>query len=428
MNRWQTIPRFPIPYGPADFCAALAALIDKEPVSPERLSPVLGPSPKFWTSSGRQALYFILRALRLKPGSGVAVPLYSDIAVANSVKAAGCTPVFVDVDAETMTMDPEAFARVRTKVSAAVAVHFFGHVARVNELLAIARGIPLIEDTVHAPGSTLNGEPVGRLGVACFYSFGSTKFWPAGGGGLAVINDPDLAQDVAREAACLRGSGLLNKTQNIMAQATKAALFQRPLYGVIGRPLRRRVERHQVLEPVLDSYRIHPSQAAVAVRQVAKTRERLDAQRRNSLYLLNLLSGVQGIHLPRERDGVRYNYHLFPIFLRDREEKENVVAAMLQRNIDTSQVYFDLLQHARRIGYAGGCPVSEMAAERMLTLPNYASLSANDIAQVATSFVDAVNAHRWRQKWANFAAPESTPAVKSRRAHEAPICPIRRTP
>src|SRR5262249_5363047 len=192
ISRLHSIPRFALPYTPADFAAALRAIFLSGP--PPAAFGLLGDSPKFWTRSGRQALRLLLSALDLKPGSGVAVPLFTDPSLVGAIVAAGHRPVFIDVDRRFLTIDPNSLEAARTRFSALVVVHLFGHLADMPALLASAGDVPVIEDAAHAPLSYLNGHMAGGFGMASFYSFASTKYWPAGGGGLAVVNDATLSR------------------------------------------------------------------------------------------------------------------------------------------------------------------------------------------------------------------------------------------
>ena len=96
ISRFHSIPRFALPYTPADFAAGLRAILRGAP--PPEAFGLLGDSPKFWTRSGRQALRLLLGALDLKPGSGVALPLFTDPSLVRAIVAAGHRPVFIDVD------------------------------------------------------------------------------------------------------------------------------------------------------------------------------------------------------------------------------------------------------------------------------------------------------------------------------------------
>src|SRR5215470_1255657 len=139
-SRLHSIPRFALPYTPADFAAALVAIFRGGP--PPDAFGLLGDSPRFWTHSGRQALQLLLGALDLKPGSGVALPLFTDPSLVSAIIAAGHRPVFIDVDAQTLTMDPRSLDAASGKFSAVVIVHLFGHLADIPRLLAAAGNVP----------------------------------------------------------------------------------------------------------------------------------------------------------------------------------------------------------------------------------------------------------------------------------------------
>jgi perosamine synthetase len=391
-SRWHSIPRFALPYTPGDFAAGLRAIFRGTP--PPETFGLLGDSPKFWTRSGRQALRFLLDALDLKPGSGVALPLFTDPSLVRAIVAAGHRPVFIDVEPRFLTMDPESLKNAQGMFSAVVAVHLFGQLANMPALLAAAGGAPVIEDAAHAPLSYLNGRMAGRFGAAAFYSFASTKYWPAGGGGLAIVHQAIPACQLAGAVRSLSPPPRAQELRCLVLQAAKAVVFDRRLYGFFGRPMRRWTDKLALLEPCLDLQAIQRSWAAVACRQALRFPERVALQRANSLRLLARLGSVEDVIFPRERSGAEYNYHLFPVLLRDREERTAMMAAMWGRFVDTSMIYSGVVQECRQFGYLGGCSVAESVADRLITLPNYAALTGQDIDHVAQVFLSALLA--WR--------------------------------
>jgi perosamine synthetase len=393
ISRLYSIPRFALPYTPTDFAAALMAILRNGP-PPPRAFGLLGDSPKFWTGSGRQALRLLLCALDLKPGSGVALPLFTDPSLVTAIIAAGHRPVFIDVDPRYLTMDPTSLEGARGTFGAVVVVHLFGQMADMPALLTVARDVPVIEDAAHAPLSYLNGRIAGSFALASFYSFASTKYWPAGGGGLAVANDSTLARKLARAAGSLLPVSRLQELRNLILQAAKAMVFSRELYGVFGKPMRRWMEKWAILEPSLDLNAIQRSYAVAASRQTSRFARRVELQRANSSRLLSALAAAEDVVLPQERPGARYNYHLFPVLLRDKEERSAVMAAMWEQFVDSSMIYCDVVKKCRQFGYRGNCPVAESVADRLITVPNYAALASQDIDGVAQVFLSSLQA--WR--------------------------------
>jgi perosamine synthetase len=383
-----------LPYTAGDFAAGLLAVFGRTP-EPEEFG-LLGDTPKFWTRSGRQALLLLLKALDLKPGSGVALPLFTDPSLVKAIIKAGHKPVFIDVDEQSLTINPTSLEAQRGNFSSVVAVHLFGQVADMPAILQSAGNVPVIEDTAHAPLSYLDGRMVGKFGVASFYSFASTKYWPAGGGGLAVVHDPLLARRMEELTQSLALPSRFHELRNVFLQAAKAAVFTRSLYGTLGKPLRRWVEKWAILEPHLDENAIARPHAKVAIRQASRIAQRVEQQRAKSLRLLLRISSTEDVVLPFERAHTRYNYHLFPVLLRDQDERAAVRRSMWANFVDTSVIYSNVVTESRRLGYTGGCPLSEAVANRLITLPNHAALSDQEIDRVADVFLSSIRDYRSR--------------------------------
>ena len=149
------------------------------------------------------AFYYILRALRLPPGSEIVVPALTFWVVPEIARVAGLTPVFADVDPATFNMTADSFARaIGPRTVAVVPTHLWGLPCDMDEIVALARrhGIFVIEDCAHALGAIYRGRPVGTLGDAAFFSFQTIKPLNTYGGGMAVVRDPVVAHRVAELA------------------------------------------------------------------------------------------------------------------------------------------------------------------------------------------------------------------------------------
>jgi dTDP-3-amino-3,4,6-trideoxy-alpha-D-glucose transaminase len=147
-------------------------------------------------ASGTDALELALRALDLPPNSEVICPNLTAAATPTAIVRAGHRPVLVDVDRQTLTIDPERAAAAASPATAAVvAVHLYGRPAPVSELLEL--GLPVVEDAAQAHGLQIDGRPAGSLGIAGCFSFYPTKNLHAfGDAGAIVTSDPALAETV----------------------------------------------------------------------------------------------------------------------------------------------------------------------------------------------------------------------------------------
>jgi dTDP-4-amino-4,6-dideoxygalactose transaminase len=145
-------------------------------------------------TSGTAALHLAVLACRLEPGDEVVVPAYTFPATANVVALSGLKPVLVDVDAETMNIDP-AKIEVGPRTRLILGVHLFGRPLRLHEL---PDGVPLLEDAAGALGARYRGRACGGLGIAGCLSFHPRKIVTTGEGGAVTTNDNAFA-DLVRQ-------------------------------------------------------------------------------------------------------------------------------------------------------------------------------------------------------------------------------------
>lgn len=169
----------------------------------ERLAALLGRRFAIATSSGTAALDIALTSLDLKAGDRVIMPGWTFSATANAAIHAGAEPYFVDISPDNLGMDADdletALAANRKqgkRVAAVIVVHAFGRPAELGRLVEVCRvhDVPLIEDAAGAIGSRYRGKPVGTFGRSGVLSFNGNKLVCAGGGGMALTDDADLAE------------------------------------------------------------------------------------------------------------------------------------------------------------------------------------------------------------------------------------------
>lgn len=162
--------------------------------------------------NGTIALFLAFTALGIKKGDEVIVPNLTMIATPNAVQLAGGTPVFADVDSESLCLNPDEVARLITPRTKAVChVSLGGRVGRMESLMKLCheKGIPLVEDAAQAFGSSHQGKPVGSFGDIGIYSFTPHKIITTGQGGALVTNREDLYQAIERlkDFGRLQGGG-----------------------------------------------------------------------------------------------------------------------------------------------------------------------------------------------------------------------------
>ncbi len=296
--------------------------------------------------SGTDAIALALRALGIGAGDDVIVPAMTAAYTGLAVIAAGARPVIVDVDRDTLTLDPAACrAAVTSRTRAVVPVHLYGQGARMDEIRALAErhSLAVVEDCCQAHLATEGGVPVGTRANAGAFSFYPTKNLGAlGDAGAVVTNDPALAERVRR----LRNGG--------------------------------QSERYRHIEPGVNS-RLDELQAAV-LRARLPYLARWTARRREiaALYRRLLPPTVQAT---RERDR-GHVYHLFAIRSASRDALRTHLAGA---GVDTLVHYpVPLHEQPALSEYAtAACPEAARAGRELLSLPLHPRLTDADATHIA---------------------------------------------
>jgi dTDP-4-amino-4,6-dideoxygalactose transaminase len=204
---WAAVPQIPL----VDVKAQYAPLLDelKERIGEvlesgrfilgphvhafeEEAATYLGAKHAIGVANGTDALVLALDALDIGPGDEVICPSFTFYATAEAIVRRGATPVFAEVDARTLNLDPgDVRRRVTPKTKAILPVHLFGRPADLEDLVGL--GVPIVEDAAQAFGA----QGVGRTGVISTYSFFPTKnLFALGDGGLVTTDDDDLADRI----------------------------------------------------------------------------------------------------------------------------------------------------------------------------------------------------------------------------------------
>ncbi len=158
----------------------------------------------FAFQDGRVALSAAFVALELQPGDEVILPGYTCVVVDNALRFAGLKPVYADIEQQTYGLDIDSVRqRITVKTRAILLHHLYGLVCRdFDDLLTLARkkGLRVIEDCAHSTGATYRGVKVGNFGDIAFYSSEQSKVFSTSRGGIAVANNPEIANRLGREA------------------------------------------------------------------------------------------------------------------------------------------------------------------------------------------------------------------------------------
>ena len=379
------IPRFNLDYNFKDFCQGIRSVFRSDDFDLTPLELIFGKRSFFFTNYGRSSLYVILKALNLPKDSKIGVPLYSCTVVFDAIVKAGLVPCFIEIDGN-YTLDPEDLKEKIDNLEAVVVIHTFGRPADMDRIRQITGDKPVIEDCAHSLLSEYKGKKTGTMGIASFFSL--AKYISAGGGGMIILNDDELKENIQREIAFLDDFSDLNLIRNSLFAYVFSFLYHKPWYGMFAFSIGSYVESKVDFvgkKGFKSAKKIRKSNLGVFLRKLESFREKVEVQRKNSQILLSGLESTSLI-LPYEWGDTYCNYFLFPIRFNDKKERDSARDSLMNTGIDTSTLYNETPFKAKQYyGYTGNCSNTEKLSDTILIIPNYYTLSENELTKVAGS-------------------------------------------
>lgn len=316
-------------------------------------------------SSGTAALHLGVRALGWGEGDEVLTTPFSFVASANCLLYEGATPVFCDVDPETLDLDPAAAgAAVGEKTAGILPVHIFGYPADMPalETLASQRGLGLLEDACQALGAVdSEGVGVGARGNPAAFAFYANKQLTTGEGGVLMPASGEAAQ--------------LARSERNQGRAPDMGALEHRRLGF--------------------NYRLGEVAAALGVAQLERLDERLAARAAVAAAYAERLGSIEGLELPcPDRGAERRSWFVYVVRLPERADRGAVLGELRDRGIE-SKAYLPCIHllpfYRERFGFRGGeFPVAERAAERSVALPFFSTLSEAQLERVCDALAAAL--------------------------------------
>lgn len=317
-------------------------------------------------SNGTVGLHLALVALGVGPGDEVIVPNLTFAATINAVLYVGATPVMVDVDSMTMTIDPSCvFDAITSKTRAMIPVHLYGHPADMGSLMTLAEknNLLVIEDCAEALGSKYNNIHVGIFGHAAIFSFFGNKTITTGEGGMVLFRDAHVLE----RARILRGHGM--------------APNRRYWHDEIG-----------------FNYRLTNIQAAIGLAQIERVDKFVDRKRWIAMQYKTKLANIEGIQLPSEAVDCLNSYWLYTVVLSQKyaSRRNEILLALSNKGIEARPVFFPLNRmppYERFQYYRTKNDVSYFLSNGGVSLPSGLTLSEADIGRICDVFATCLLAN-----------------------------------
>ncbi len=329
-------------------------------------------------SNGTAALHAAMYCLGVGPGDEVLVPTMTFAATANCIAFLGGTPVFVDVDSETLLVDSERLeSRITPKTKAIIAVDYAGQPCDYDLLRSIAQrhSLRLVDDASHAIGGTYKGRPVGSLAALSTFSFHPVKHVAMGEGGAIATDDAELS----RRMRMFRHHG-------------------------IDIDSRGREENGYWFYEMLElgfNYHVSDIQCALGISQLAKLSESVARRQAIAAKYDAALADMPAVTPLAVREQVSHAYHLYVVRLeleRLRVDRGKVFDALRAEGMGVNVHYIPVHLHPfyrKHFGTApGDCPVAEAAYERIISLPMFPGMSDKDSDDVLRAVAKVTESYR----------------------------------
>jgi perosamine synthetase len=315
-------------------------------------------------SSGTAGLHMGVRALEIGEGDEIITTPFSFVASANCALYERAVPRFVDIEEDSLGIDPSRVEDAATsRTRAVLPVHVFGRPCRIGEITAIARGRgwSVIEDACEGLGSSVGGRPLGSFGDVAVFAFYPNKQITTGEGGMVVTDDHALA-DTMRS---LRNQG-------------------RDSDGTWLRHLR-----------LGYNYRLDELSAAVGVAQLERLSELRAGRARVVAAYERALGGIDWVTVPRAGAGESVDWFVYVVRLHPEIDRDGLIDRLAERGVPSRPYFAPIhLQPFYRATFGfkpGDFPVTERVAASTLALPFSSRLTEDEVGYVAETLAEIVD-------------------------------------
>lgn len=323
----------------------------------------LGIKKALITNSCTCAMHLALVTLGIGSGDEVIVPDLTWVATANAVMYVGATPIFVDIEPDSWCLDPIAFeSAITERTKAVMPVHLYGHPARMDKIMEIARRhhLYVVEDAAPAIGAEVHGQKVATYGDFAAFSFQGAKLLVTGEGGMLVTNNEELYQ----KAWAIWNQGCLPGTFWVTQNGYK--------------------------------YRMSNLQAAIGLGQLERVDELIEAKRRIFSWYVEGLKNVSEVQLNYETEWARSIYWMSSLYLNETSglSRDDLRTELKQRNIDTRSVFPAISQYPFWNRKQVPSPNALRVGNQAINLPSGVCLKRAEVNYICNSIKDILHAHR----------------------------------
>ena len=331
----------------------------------EKMAALAGRNFGIAVNSGTSGLHLLVRALGIGPGDEVITTSFSFVASANCALFEGARPVFVDIDPQTLNLDPALIgAAITPRTKAILPIHAFGQPAAMEPILAIAQrhGLKVIEDACEAIGARYRGRPAGSFGDGSVFAFYPNKQITTGEGGVILTDEKEIAT--------------LCRSMRNQGRGEGGGWLDHVRLGY--------------------NYRLDELSCALGLAQLERLPEILARRAAVAEEYNRRLATLPGVTIPSISAEVEMSWFVYVIRLDEQIDRDRVLELMGARGVQC-RPYFNPIHlqgyYRREFGFKeGDLPITERVGRSVLALPFFTRLQGEQIAYVVESLKEAIAA------------------------------------
>jgi len=333
---------------------------DKHMLFQDMLRSYLGINNIELLTNGHMAIELAIQAMDMPKGEIITTP-YTFVSTVHAIIRNGFTPVFCDIKADDLTIDPNKIENLITESTRAILpVHVYGNICDTDKIQEIAdkHGLKVIYDAAHAFGTKYKGKSVGCFGDASCFSFHATKVFNSIEGGAVLYKDDAFGERLSR----IKNFGIRNETE---------------------------------VDEIGTNAKMNEFAAAMGICNLRHLDEEIEKRKSIDTKYREYLTGIKGLRLNSFRDGVEPNHAYFPVFVEEDFpcSRDELYEKLMSKNIFASRRFYPLVSTFRCFKGKfdqSETPVARRISDQALLLPLYSRLKYEDVERVCRIIRDLI--------------------------------------
>ncbi|HLC60541.1 MAG TPA: DegT/DnrJ/EryC1/StrS family aminotransferase [Candidatus Nanoarchaeia archaeon] len=312
------------------------------------------------------ALHLAVKVLNLEPGSEIITTPMTFVSTAFAADYNGLTPVFADIERDTLNIDPKDIERkITKKTRAIIPVHFGGHACKIEEIMEIAKkhNLHVIEDAAHATGSEINGKKLGTFGEMSCFSFHAVKNMTIGDGGMLVTNHKKHYERIKRLVWC----GIDKST--------------------FARQDKEQYSWDYDVKEIGYKFHLNDILSSIGIVQLGKLEKMNDRRRQIWNIYSKAFKNLNFIECPVNKKGIKNSCHNYVAKIKT-GDRNSLISYLKEQGVTAGVHYKPVYLYPVYNHIKSNCPVTNEVWTKLITLPVFPDMTDKEVNLVIEKVID----------------------------------------